>query len=107
MSSTSNKSRERQFFLNSSTLPCCKELTKSRTKLSAVIYMTRAFGLACKSALPTACIRWVLPKPVGPYKNKGLCCDAPNWVNTLRQVSAAIWLERPSTNKEKVNKGFN
>src|SRR5690606_9086184 len=103
----SNKSSERQFFLNSSTLPCCNELTKSCTKLSAVIYITRALGLACNKAFPTACIKCVLPRPVGPYKNKGLCCEAPNWVKTLRQVSAAIWLERPSTNNEKVNRGFN
>ena len=68
--------------------------------------MTRALGLACNNALPTACIKCVLPKPVGPYKNKGLCCEAPSWVKTLRQVSAAIWLERPSTKSEKVNKGL-
>ncbi len=68
--------------------------------------MTRALGLACNSALPTACIRCVLPKPVGPYRNKGLCWDAPSCVSTLRHVSAAIWLERPSTKSAKVKSGF-
>ena len=38
----------------------------SFVKVSLVIYLTFAEGLADKTALPMACIRWVFPRPELP-----------------------------------------
>lgn len=76
-------------------------------KFFVVIYMICVFGLVCNKVLFIVCIKCVLFKLVGLYKNKGLCWEVFNWVKILWYVLVVIWFEWFFIKSEKENKGFN
>ena len=68
---------------------------KSFIKFSVVVYNIWACGLFLIISLPVACIKWVLPKPTPPYKNRGLYFS-PGWLATAWQVAYARSLLDPT-----------
>ena len=73
----------------------------SLVNFSDVTYTTRLRGNLATTALPMACIRWVLPSPTPPYRNSGLYA----WPGRSATDSDAAWASRladPTMKFEKV-----
>ena len=51
---------------------------------------------------PTACIKWVLPKPTPPDMNKGLYAF-PGLLDTCKAAALASWFDLPSTKESKLS----
>ena len=63
----------RRYRFRKSSIFCSRiELMKSLVNFSLVAYRIRLRGNLTETALPMACIRWVLPSPTPPYRKSGL-----------------------------------
>ena len=77
---------------------------KCNLNFSADKYLIFSFGLTLFFCHAIACIKWVLPNPTPPYKNKGLngtSCESA----TLLQAEKANSLDFPTTKSLNVNRG--
>ena len=72
---------------------------------SELTYKTFAFLLFFNISFPIACIKWVLPSPTPPYKNKGLY-EVAGASATAKAAACAKELLLPTTKLLKVYFGF-